>query len=253
MKYVTFVILIFLPVLSFADTRHETRHFELSTTGIDILVIDCQAGSLDVSGVAGRNRINVVAEIKLENITNGSHRKFFENNIVLSLEKLSNKAILLSKITAPSLTGDQTGIDLALKVPRKINVRVIDGSGPIRIRNIFGNLEIDDDTGSIRVANIVGRVNVDDSSGSIDIEEIRGRVEVKDGSGSIDINLIEGDVSVTDGSGPLTIQDIGGNVTVSDGSGSIEINDVTKNVFILEAGSGELSVEGVKGKVTIRD
>ena len=152
MKFATFVILIFLPVLTFADTRHETRYFELSATGIDTLVVDCQAGLLEVKGVAGHNRINVVAEIKLENITKSNHRKFLENNILLSLEKLRNKAILRSKIRDPSLAGDQTRIDLTLKVPKKINLKVTDGSGSINIRNIFGNLEIDDDTGSIKSA-----------------------------------------------------------------------------------------------------
>jgi DUF4097 and DUF4098 domain-containing protein YvlB len=253
MRYAKCLLLIFVPVLTLADTGHETRHFELSTKGVEILVIDCQAGSLDVRGVAGGNQIDVIAEIILDNISESHRRKFFEENILLSLERLRNKAILQSKIRGPSLTGDQTRIDLTLEVPRKINLKVVDGSGPISIRNILGNLEIDDDTGSIKIANIVGKVNVNDSSGSIDIAEIKGRVEVKDGSGSIEINLVEGDVSVTDGSGEMTIQDVAGKVTVSDGSGSIEINDVAKNVFILEAGSGALSVEGVKGKVTIRD
>jgi hypothetical protein len=253
MRYANFLLFIILPVLTLADTGHETRHFELSAKGIDILVIDCQAGLLDVRGVAGLNQIKAIAEIETENITKSHRQKFFENKILLSLEKRENKAILQSKFSGPLSAGDQPRIDLTLEVPRKINVKIKDGSGPITIRNIFGNLRINDDSGSIRIENIVGKVTVDDGSGSIDIEEVKGKVEVRDGSGSIDINLIEGDVSVTDGSGEMTIQDVEGNVTVSDGSGSIEINDVTKNVFILEAGSGELSVEGVKGKVTIRD
>jgi hypothetical protein len=48
----------------------------------------------------------------------------------------------------------------------------------------------------------------------------------------------------------MTIKDIDGSLTVTDGSGSIEISDVTQNVFIKEAGSGTLEIDGVKGKVT---
>jgi hypothetical protein len=39
----------------------------------------------------------------------------------------------------------------------------------------------------------------------------------------------------------------------SDGSGSIEISDVTQNVFIKEAGSGTLDIDGVRGKVEMRE
>ena len=49
------------------------------------------------------------------------------------------------------------------------------------------------------------------------------------------------------------IQDIDGNVTVTDGSGSIEIYQVSKNVFIRQAGSGSLEIEGVKGSVITRE
>ena len=64
---------------------------------------------------------------------------------------------------------------------------------------------------------------------------------------------IKGNVRIVDGTGPMTIRDIDGNLTVTDGSGSIEITDVTQNVFIKEAGSGMLDIEGVKGRVVQRE
>ena len=51
----------------------------------------------------------------------------------------------------------------------------------------------------------------------------------------------------------MKIQDVNGSVTVTDGSGNIDIQDITRDVFINEAGSGELNIDGVKGKVTSRE
>jgi hypothetical protein len=61
-------------------------------------------------------------------------------------------------------------------------------------------------------------------------------------------------VQVKDGSGSIMIGAVDGNVSVSDSSGSIDVQSIKKDVLIVirEGGSGEVTVEGVKGKVTIR-
>ncbi len=253
MKYLTVLILTLLPVLTLAEAKHHNRHLELPAKSINLLVLNCGAGFLDLKGVDGLDKIVVAAEIEIEDIKKNNLQNFFEKNIVLKLEKQENKAILRSQIVTPHLAESPARINLTVEVPKKMNVRIIDGSGAISVNDLFGNLEIDDASGSIKIENITGKIKVDDGSGSIDIEEVTGKVEVKDGSGSIDIYLVEGDVSVTDGSGPMTIRDIAGNVTVSDDSGSIEIKNVSHNVFIRETGSGELSTEGIGGTVTIRE
>jgi hypothetical protein len=40
---------------------------------------------------------------------------------------------------------------------------------------------------------------------------------------------------------------------VSDNSGDMDISDVSGTVFISEAGSGELNIERIKGKVMSRE
>ena len=253
MKHLTMLILTFLPVLTPAETGHHSRHLEMAAKSIKLLVVDCGAGFLDLRGVDGLDKIIVAAEIEIEDTKKINLQNFLEKNIVLKLEKQGSNAILKSQIVTPPFAESPARINLTVEVPKKMNVKIIDGSGAISVNDLFGNLEIDDDSGSIKIENITGNIKIDDGSGSIAIEEVTGKVEVKDGYGSIDIYLIEGDVSVTDGSGPMTIQDIAGNVTVLDDSGSIEIKNVSKNVFIRESGTGELSTEGIGGVVTIRD
>ena len=245
--------LILMPLLSFAETAREIRHFDLSVQDVDSLVVSCGAGALDLNGAGDSDKIRVVAEIEVENITAGELDNFIKNNIRLSLQKQSNRALLESEISKPPLNGARARINLMITVPDKINVKITDGSGAIRIRNLIGDVRIDDDTGKILLENIVGDLTVNDGSGTIQIEEIGGNVRVRDGSGPIEIDYVTGDVYVSDGSGDITILHIDGNVTVSDESGDIDISDVSRNVFINETVSGEVSIERVKGKVSVRE
>ena len=253
MKYTTVLIFLFLPVLAVAGAVQEIKQLDLSIQGIDVLVVSCGAGLLDLKGVEGRDKIRVTAEIEVEDLQKEDLQKFIENNVRLNLEKHNNKALLISEVQKYAPVEFEARINLMIEVPLELDVNIADGSGAIRVQNLVGNLKIDDDTGKIQVENIFGKVIVNDASGEIDIEYIRGNVMVRDGSGPIQIDHINGDVYVTDGSGDMTILHVDGNVTVSDESGDIDISDVSRAVFISAAGSGALDIERVKGKITTRE
>jgi hypothetical protein len=253
MKFNAVFIMMFLPVVTFAAALQDTRHLELSAEGIQTLEIRCDAGFLILIGVDGIDQIKANAEIEVSDIAENEFQKIITKQLRLSLEKRGNKAVLQAEIKKSFFREAPANINLTVEVPRSLNVSIDDGSGPVIVTSLSGGLHLNDDSGSIEISNMVGRIMVEDGSGSIDIRDIRGTVEVQDGSGSIEINLIKGDVSVIDGSGSMLIQDINGSVTVTDGSGSIAINEISQNVFINEAGSGALDIEGVKGKVTIRE
>ena len=253
MKYTPVLILILIPILAFAGTIKEIKKIDLSIQGIDVLVVNCGAGRLDLKGFEDRDKIRVTAEIEVEDGRKEDLQEFIENNVRLNLEKQNNEALLISDIPEFSLNELEARIHLMIEVPLELNVNITDGSGAIRIQNLVGNVTIDDDSGKIQVENISGRVIVNDASGKIDLEDIRGGVMVRDGSGPIQIDHIGGDVYVSDGSGDMTILHVDGNVTVSDDSGDIDISDVSKAVFISAAGSGELNIERVSGKITTRE
>lgn len=254
MRYSIFLVLILLPVIAFAGTRREMKDLELSARGIDTLVIKCGAGSLNLKGMDGNDKIRVAAEILVEGLDEKDLNTFFRKNLLLHLEKQGTKAVLRGVfIRSTLLNPSEAKINMTVRVPITLNVKIDDNSGPISVNDLFGDLEIDDGSGSIKIENIVGNVKVVDTSGTIEIEELTGKVFVKDGSGGIAINVIEGDVSIVDGFGSITVQDIGGYVKVWDGSGSIDIHDVSKDVSILESDSGEISIEGVKGAIIRRD
>jgi hypothetical protein len=252
MKSAAIFFLIFLPALTWAGTITETKTLSLSAGGIDTLEVNCGAGSFKIQGASGREKIIITAEIEVEEPGQIKIEEFLQTNVQLTLEKQANKAVLQSNIIEAAKLQVEARINLQIDIPRNINVKIIDGSGPIRVNQMDSDVNIDDDSGSIKIKNIVGKVSIADSSGSIDIDDIQGNVFVNDGSGKIRIDYIQGDVQVKDGSGSISILDVDGNINLTDGSGSIDIRDVKKNVYIREAGSGIIELEGVKGKVTIR-
>ena len=253
MRTLTVLILIFLPVVALAGSFDETRRLELSVEDIKTLKIQCGAGFLTVIGVKEMDRIRASAQIIVSGIRENEFQNFLEKHLLVALEKRGGKAILRADFKQSFPNKNEAKINLTVKLPTTLPVNIDDGSGAIIVTNLSGGLNIRDNSGSIDIVNIAGRIKVADSSGSIEIRDARGNIEIQDGSGLIYVRRITGNVNITDGSGEMTIQDVNGSVTVTDGSGSIDIQDVTRDVFINEAGSGELNIDGVKGKVTWRE
>lgn len=253
MKSKIILIFVLLPVIAFAETYRETRNLELPAGGLHGLSLRCGAGELTLKGIEGTGSIQVIAEIESEGTDKEEFQLLADKLIQLDFKREYSRALLSSNVVIPPLTNIDARIHLNIQLPVNMNVRVIDGSGSVDITDIIGNLSIDDNSGDISIRNVTGRIMVEDGSGDIEIQDVQGRLEIVDGSGQIVIQQVTGDVTIKDASGGIEVNDIDGSVTVSDGSGSIDIYRVKKNVFIREPGSGELDIDGVQGKVTIRE
>ena len=246
------LIVLFLPMFAFAGSVENTQHLELATRDIQSIYIACGPGFLDVFGVEGDDSIKISATVSVNGITPDGLQEFLDKHTVLSLTKRHHRAVLQSGFINARLMKAEAKIDLTVTVPKTLKVKINDGSGPIFVTDLSTSLEIEDDSGSIEIRKVTGNLSVLDGSGEIEIRDIIGNIEIKDGSGPIRIERVRGNVRVTDASGSMTIRDIDGNLTIMDDSGAIEVNDVTQNVYIEEAGSGILDIEGVKGKVIKR-
>jgi len=239
--FVYVLILMFSLLFSALGSEYSTsKILEIDSESINTLRINCGSGFLKVYGKDQQQKIEVQAEIIIENVDRDDIDKFIERGLILELEKRGSKAILNSEANQSfweSMFGNRprVTVNLTVTVPAKINLDIDDGSGLILVENIQGDLR------------------VDDGSGETTIREVTGDVWIDDGSGELEISNIGGDVDIDDGSGEISIRKIGGNVTVDDGSGSININDVKKNVTILDDGSGSVNISNVQGKIIRRD
>ena len=209
----------------------EDRDLELSTQGISAFEIDAGAGSLEITGVADLQEIQVTATINVPDKDADEAIKIIAEDLRLSLEKDRDRAILEADFDHRSWSFDDSpSVDLNIRVPHGLALLVDDGSG------------------SIKVINVRADVSIDDGSGSIKVEQANS-VIIDDGSGSIKIARISGDVSIEDGSGSITVEHVGGSVTIDDGSGGIDVLDVEHDLIIVDDGSGSLNVSDVRGTI----
>lgn len=220
---------------SFADAAWneytEVRELKLDADGIDKLVIEAGAGSMDVKGIAGLDSIVVMATVAVPDADEGDAKKFIEKKLTLALDKNGDQAKLDSWFKQGMFgSGSSARIDLAITMPIGIDVSVDDGSG------------------SIDVSDTAAAVSIDDGSGSIELKNVAS-VYIDDGSGSIKILNAAGDVSIIDGSGSIKVRSVDGSVSIDDGSGGIDVSDVERDLIIVDDGSGGLDFSDVRGRV----
>jgi hypothetical protein len=256
MKKITLFALLFVAGLTAMYAAQRREALTLAASGMKTLHIDCGAGYLKVQGVEGLQQIEVSAVLDVRGIAEADLAAFKKEYVTLKLEAVAGQAELTAKIESESFWASLFGehhdarIDLDIRVPRRLALAIDDGSGDADIRDCDGNLTLEDGSGDIRLTNIQGQVSIDDGSGDILLAKINGMLRIEDGSGDIELNGAGNDVDVEDGSGQIRLNAVLGSVTVDDGSGDIVIDGVEKDVTIDEAGSGDVEIRNVKGKVS---
>ncbi len=191
----------------------EVRDLDLDVDGVSQLSIKAGAGSMDVTGVKGLEKIAVKATVIVPDVDEEKALKVIGKSMTLSLEQQGNEARLNAWFDDGFMGfGPNAHIVLEVSVPQGLSV------------------------------------NIDDGSGSIDVDNV-ANLKIDDGSGSIDVENASGDVSIVDGSGSITVKHVGGSVTIDDGSGGIRVSDVENDLVIVNDGSGGLSISDVRGSV----
>ena len=214
-----------------ASDYEENRDLAVDASGVEKLIINVGAGSLDVAGVDGLDTIEVKATIVIPDADDEDGQKVIEKYLVLTLDRHDTSVELKSEFNKRFWGFNSSGrVDLEVRAPSTLAVSIDDGSG------------------SIDVSNFSADVRIDDGSGSIDVQNV-GALNIDDGSGSIDVSGASGDVYVNDGSGSITVNSVSGSVTIDDGSGSIRVTDVAEDLIIVDDGSGSISFSDIRGAV----
>lgn len=208
----------------------ENRELELASKGIATLEIEAGAGSMEITGVSGSDKIMVTAIIQVPDRSDDEAREWIEEKLTLSLEKTGSTAELKSYFD-DSGWGDNGSVRIEVRMPERLSLDIEDGSGSITVDGVRGDIDINDSSGSIKMSKVGGNVKIDDSSGSISVREV-GK-----------------DIAIEDGSGSITVTGVGGSVVVDDGSGSITVSDVEKDLIIESDGSGSVKFSDIRGTV----
>lgn len=199
--------------------EHFSKQLSVPADGLQQLNIEAGAGVLNVTGVAGLQKIEVDAEIWTYSNNHSDYQ--------LSLEGFGRNAELVAKTSSRAgfrvNIGNSKRIDLNVRIPAHLKLNIDDGSGDITISAVDA------------------KVKIEDGSGRLEVKGIGGDLTIDDGSGDIVVDDVAGNVSISDGSGDMYVSNVGQTLVIDDGSGDIEVFNI-HNLKIEESGSGDVSV-----------
>jgi len=161
------VIAMFAASLSHAawNGYTEDRELELDADGLVSFDIDAGAGSLVVTGVEGLHKILVTATINVPDEDADDARELIEKKLKLSLDQSRDEARLEAFFESHSWGwNDSPSVDLDIRVPHGLALRVDDGSGSMKIIDVNSDVRIDDGSGSMDITGVTS-VYIDDGSG----------------------------------------------------------------------------------------
>ena len=124
-------------------------------------------------------------------------------------------------------------------------------SGPARLNNSFGSVDL---------IGASGDTSVNDNNGSVQASEIKGALEIRNRFGSITVRNVQGAANITGGNGAIVVSDTGaasitnsfGGVEVRNVRGDLTVHDNNGNVDITTV-SGGATVSNSFGNVTFAD
>lgn len=120
-----------------------------------------------------------------------------------------------------------------------LNVR---DTGPARLNNSFGSIELN---------GAAGDTYVTDNNGSVQVSQVKGSVEVRNRFGGITVREIQGGASISGGNGAVNLTDAGSaNVTTS--FGSVEVRNI-RGGLIVHDNNGNVDASSIGGAADITD
>lgn len=205
----------------------EPRDLSLNAAGVARLVVNAGAGDLRVTGAAESDTIVVKALIRIPNADAEKARRIIEDDLTLELVRDGDTARLEAQFEAGLFSRESGSVDLDVTVPERLALEIDDGSGPIELDGVQGDIDIDDGSGSITVRRSGGNMTVDDGSGALTVEDAGGDLAIDDGSGEITVRRVAGSVRIDDGSGDIVVSGVAGDLDIEEaGSGGVEVSDV---------------------------
>lgn len=193
----------------------QERQFSLPTDGLRVLRIRADEGELTITGHQDIAEVRVRATIRVRpSLSDQEFSNFLDAWIHLTLDRHGRAAELDSTISAMSIADFHPRIDLAVEIPRELDLVVIDGEGVLKISGLHSDVEVTDGSGKLFVKDIRGDVTIIDVDGSMEISRITGDVQIQDRTGSVSADRIDGTIFLDKRSGRVTIDGLSGDLVI---------------------------------------
>lgn len=174
---------------------------ELSFPGLNIHLIDIQNA---------QGNIKIESSVTVGNISVTLSKGEYLSSCKLTTELKRGRLIIVSKASNKFFGKDICQLDIAMKVPKTIDLELRVGSGDVVVENIRGLIDYKIGSGTLTIAKVnASRVIGRTGSGDVEIEGNLADVDLKIGAGNAKLTFqtapAEGSLDIKIGSGTTTV------------------------------------------------
>ncbi|MBY0314012.1 MAG: DUF4097 domain-containing protein [Bdellovibrionales bacterium] len=211
-------------------------------------------GLLEVSVANTSGKITVTATESAKAQVTTSNNKY-PDKCSISIDRHGEQlSIKVDKKTSSFFSVQDCEVDIAVKVPKAVDLDLAIGSGKLIIHGIEGELDFKIGSGSIVADGLFREIDGKSGSGRIDIKGLAGGGELKTGSGGIDLTFAKkplvGALDLKTGSGSANLMFPKGTKLKTNfqaGSGQVtnSLGETPEASFAvsMKAGSGDLKIK----------
>ncbi|MEO7361751.1 MAG: DUF4097 family beta strand repeat-containing protein [Gemmatimonadaceae bacterium] len=138
--------------------------------------------------------------------------------------------------------GLEAAVDIQLQIPNGVSVRLHLGVGDVDVRGVNGDIAVDVSGANITVVDTKGTLTLDTGSGAATLTNVNGLISLDTGSGNVVAKNITSDGFIIDsGSGDVTVDGCAcSKVSIETGSGGLRVSEMTTKSLALDTGSGDV-------------
>jgi DUF4097 and DUF4098 domain-containing protein YvlB len=165
-------------------------------------------------------------------------------------------ASLIVKNSFGSVT--TTGIRGRADIDNSHGSLTVTQSGPAKLNNSFGSIElrdangdsfVNDNNGSVEVSNVKGALDLRNRFGSITVKDVNGAVTIAGGNGQVTVDTT-GAATISTSFGGAEVRNIRGDLVLHDNNGNVELSTVAGSATISNS-FGNVTFADIKGRVTV--
>ena len=138
--------------------------------------------------------------------------------------------------------GLEAAADVELRVPNGVRVRLHLGVGDVDVRGVDGDVAVDVAGATLTVSDTKGILTLDTGSGEATLTNVNGLISLDTGSGNVVAKNITSDGFIIDsGSGDVSVDGCAcAKVSIETGSGGLRASEMTTKSLSLDTGSGDV-------------
>ena len=227
-----------------AETTTETT-VEVEATTSEIRV----TGLYTEVNITGENRADVQARFHVSsNGVDEAEAKRLAGDSQVLIDRWGPVIRFASKYP---VAGRQFGT-LTLVVPKRLLIRVDQGSPRMSIQHV-GSVEMPSSrTGETTIKHVSGRLTMEHRAGRLIIEDV-GTLKLNARSGEVSVTHVKGEASLSMQSGELTATSIGGPIEVESQGASVALRKLedARGPLRVNASGGSLTLDGLSSEARI--